>query len=227
MDHLVHQMRTKLNQPADTSPSIVQYPRRQAPDSSRANYSATTSTSFSSSTTRKIMNISGFFFFFFSFSFLFLVFLYFSPRWASQLPVGSLHIHCVLTCLKLFRVHMRRRDHSLWRRGARLPGMHCIYTLKTKKTKQKKRKSPLPSIFLSRKTFCFDFSRFPPLLSTPQWRRLPGVPREMEKKKKKWKLWHVCDSNKQVMKNDTPSDQNIFFFETSWTTCKSQIKVEI
>ncbi|CAB03095.2 Zyxin [Caenorhabditis elegans] len=58
VDHLVHQMRTKLNQPADTSPSIVQYPRRQAPDSSRANYSATTSTSFSSSTTRKIMNIN-------------------------------------------------------------------------------------------------------------------------------------------------------------------------
>ncbi|CAL2033151.1 unnamed protein product [Caenorhabditis brenneri] len=57
VDHLVHQMRTKLSQ---DSPSIVQYPRRQPNNddlrSSVANYSTTTTASTTS--TRKIMNIN-------------------------------------------------------------------------------------------------------------------------------------------------------------------------
>lgn len=64
VDHLVHQMRTQLNQ--DSSPSIVQYPRRHpnssSPDdlrsSSIANYSTTTTQASTTSTQRKIMNIN-------------------------------------------------------------------------------------------------------------------------------------------------------------------------
>lgn len=61
VDHLVHQMRTKLSQDTTTSPSIVQYPRRHPNNddlrsSSVANYSTTTTASTTS--TRKIMNIN-------------------------------------------------------------------------------------------------------------------------------------------------------------------------
>uniref|UniRef100_A0A8R1I0D8 LIM zinc-binding domain-containing protein n=1 Tax=Caenorhabditis japonica TaxID=281687 RepID=A0A8R1I0D8_CAEJA len=67
VDHLVHQMRTQLNQDSTTStssPSVVQYPRRQFSDSAttttpaNANYSNHTTTTSSTTSTRKIMNIN-------------------------------------------------------------------------------------------------------------------------------------------------------------------------
>ncbi|CAI2345408.1 unnamed protein product [Caenorhabditis sp. 36 PRJEB53466] len=59
VDHLVHQMRSKLSQDTSTSPSIVQYPRRQNDDLQRAaNFTNQTTTTSSTTSTRKIMNIN-------------------------------------------------------------------------------------------------------------------------------------------------------------------------
>lgn len=88
VDHLVHQMRSKLHHETTSSPSIVQFPRRQENGEGlqrTANYTNQTTTSTTS--TRKIMNISEFL----------QSSCPFSLSFALAFPVASLHIHCILT----------------------------------------------------------------------------------------------------------------------------------